>query len=227
MYTSKIIMNDCLKRFGICIFFFSSFLDCSSKLSLWREKIQRADINGEKGILEISIDNLENTKIESLYFHFFFLYDKELVKDPKNLPSAFQIHKGELHYNSPYQIQLPAGEYYASLLSGKDSINRHDLMLSFEAYFGLRYESTSLAFNPSYKKTKCSIEKQILHHCQMIIVKKNERTKIIIQIQKEIPIKSEMDIKFIPTPQGIPLPIPHQIVTRETPEVLIEVQNPK
>lgn len=202
-------------------------IDCLSKISLWKEQTRPDDLQSERGTIELSLDNSANKKIESVYFHFFSLYNKREFKDSNGLPDAIQTHKGELHSNSPYEINIPPGEYYALVLSGKDSINRHDLMFSFETYFGFYYESSKLLSNSLFNKSKCETKNQLVHQCQKIIVKNNEKTKIIIQVQKEIPIKTELSAGLVGSSRGIPIPVPRILVTRETPEVLIEVQNPK
>ncbi|MEI1277889.1 hypothetical protein V6Z05_06145 [Leptospira venezuelensis] len=212
------------KKFGLLLIYLI-IANCSSKLSLLRERLRPIDSIPDRGVLEISLNNEENKKIETINIHGLLIYDQDLVKKTNINPLFLQGHEGELYVNSPYEIKISPGEYFGVIISTWDLFNRHDLTFNFGANFGFYYDSSGLVIDLNNKESVCQLQTNTIHRCQQIIIKKDTKTRIIIKVQKPAPINSSIDIRT--TSGARPIPLPYIVKTRETPEVLIEVQNPK
>ncbi|MEI1277888.1 hypothetical protein V6Z05_06140 [Leptospira venezuelensis] len=230
----KQYVKNNIMRFILFIMLMMSYMNCSSKISLWRERIPQNESQQERGNLEISLDNSKNKKIETIYIQWFIIRGQEIKEKFETTPRYLQIHSGELYANTPYAIEIPPGESLVELHSAVLPFRNTDLEFPFQAYFGYYYElenySTKLIVS-DYREPFCSTISQSNiytseRRCQKIIIKKDSKTKIIIHAQPDGPIKTELGMK-VRAAGRIPLIIPQAIKTRETPEVLIEVQNPK
>ncbi|MEI7011542.1 hypothetical protein [Leptospira licerasiae] len=214
---------------SISMISFLGILDCSARISLTYDQLPKVDSSLGMGTLEISLENLENKKVESIYIWFFALMDKELIEIPSNEMTKVQTHDGELDISAPYKINLPPGEYYARLEALNAPAYNHDLVFPFSVLFGYRFDikkAPKQAIASNFKKPKCSVDEKFFHHCSTIFIKKDTITKIIIRVQKEVPIKTELGMGVMNTTQ-LPIPYPRAVYIQESPEVLIEVQNPK
>ncbi|MEI7011539.1 hypothetical protein [Leptospira licerasiae] len=208
-------------------------LDCSSKIALLKEKSQSKRQLENKGLLEIILENSENTKIKTIYINAFALYEPDEYEKNKEFPNFVQIHTGELDVGTPYELQVTPGEYYAFIDSGKWPLKHHDLESGFKAFFGFQF--TSKYGNPptrpwssfNYLESKCSNLDNYELRCTKILIKQNERSKIIIHVLKDVKAKKSLGFDIVATGQNVPVPVPRVDVVLETPEVLIDVQNPK
>lgn len=210
-------------------------IDCSSKISLWREWPRPIDSQIDRGVLEISVDNSKNKKIETVYIKWLVIYDQDFINKPDKYPPFFQIHYGELDSNLPYEMKIAPGEYFLILQTGVDPFDKTELEFPFIAYFGFHIElghNTNKLVISDYKEPICSTISQSNvyrseRRCQKIVIKKDITTKIIIHAQPEDRIKHDMGMKAYAAGGRFPIILPQDIKIRETPEVLIEVQNPK
>ncbi len=179
------------------------------------------------GTLEVSLENIERSTVKSIYIWYLALFNNEIIEVAANKATNIQTHEGDLYADIPYQINLPPGEYYARLEALDVPAKNHDLVFPFSVFFGYYLDirkEPKIAIASNYMNSKCSFDDKFLNQCSKIIIKKNLISKIIIRVQKEVPVKSELGIQAA-GPRRIPLP--HVINIQESPEVLIEVQNPK
>ncbi|MEI7011537.1 hypothetical protein [Leptospira licerasiae] len=208
---------------------FLGITDCSSRILLVYNRLPKMDSSSEHGRLEISLENKERNKVKSIYIWYFALFDKEIIEVAANKVKNIQTHEGNLYTGLPYEIKLPTGEYYARLEALDVPAEDHDLTFPFSALFGYYLDlkkEQKIAIESNYSTSNCSIDKKFLHQCSKIIIKKDTITKIIIRVQKEVPIKTELGMGVMNTTQ-LPIPYPRAVYIQESPEVLIEVQNPK
>ncbi|MEI7011536.1 hypothetical protein [Leptospira licerasiae] len=219
------VVSKHLAYTSLCAFSFLSFLDCSSKISLWRENPRQSDLQPEKGTLEILFDNSENKKVETIYISNLAIYNKESFGPRQNYFLPLQSHKGEFSANFPYEIKISPGEYFGTIISTWNLFSRHDLTFNFGADFGFYFDSTGHIVTNNSEEPRCNLQSNTIHLCKAVIIKRDQKTRIIIKVQKEEQVKSDVIVRT--TTGARPIPLPYVIVTRETPEVLIEVQNPK
>ncbi|WP_367897951.1 hypothetical protein AB3N61_14790 [Leptospira sp. WS58.C1] len=221
------VVSKHLAYTSLCVFSFLSFLDCSSKISLWKERERPIDSNPDRGTVEILLQNEENLKVEATNIMLFMhIYEGDSIKKYKDHPLDFQYHRGVLLVNEPYEFKVAPGEYFASALGGYIKGERDDLLFKFKVLFGYDYDLTKKEdqiYLTNFNASDCITPKHTEHRCAKIIVKKDQKTKIIIRAQKDTLVESGFTIGQL---QG-GFPFPQRIGRRETPEVLIEVQNPK